>query len=204
MNETYLKIACSGVVAGTLIACAGAASTLAAAGSLLIKALIFPFGLLLICYGGFQLFTGNIYKIGRDNTLSIDDKVGLLTVNYIANWLGAFLVSLLVKIPMESTFLDKVSYGAGKLFFLGVACNILVCLGVKLFKTSPIATFIAVALFIACGFEHSIADMYYFACLPFTFPYLWGSFAVLAIVTLGNIVGGWLVIKIERIMEHDS
>ena len=198
---SYTRMICGGVVAGALIACAAAASTLAAASFPFLKALIFPFGLLLICYGKFELFTGNIYKIGRNDTFSTDDKLGLLTVNYIGNLLGAFLVSRLLKVPVEAMFLGKIALGAWQIFLLAIACNFLVCLGVKLFTKSPIATYLAVALFVACGFEHSIADMYYFFCLPFSPLYAIGAISVLVVVTTGNIIGGWLVVKLERILE---
>lgn len=201
MNYNYKRMVCGGVVAGALIACAGAASTLAAASFPFLKALIFPFGLLLICYGKFELFTGNIYKIGGNNTFSEDNKFGLLTTNYISNFIGAFLVSQLIKVPAEAMLFDKIGAGVWRIFLLAIACNFLVCLGVKLFKTSPLATYLCVALFVACGFEHSIADMYYFCCLPFDPLYVIGAFSVLMIVTCGNIIGGWLVIKLERILE---
>lgn len=204
MRYSYKRTMCGGVVAGALIACAGAASTLAAANLPILKALIFPFGLLLICYGKFELFTGNVYKIGRNTTLTQENKFYLLAVNYIANLLGTFLISTLIKIPTEAMFLDKVALGPWKIFLLAVACNFLVCLGIKLFKVSPVATYITVVLFVACGFEHSVADMYYFFCLPFSWINVFGATSVLVVITLGNIIGGWLIIRLERILEHEQ
>jgi len=192
------------MVAGFLIGCAAAASTLAAASLPFLKPLIFPFALLLICYGRFHLFTGNLYKIGRDESLSAITKYNLLALNYISNLLGTFLTSLLIKVPTEAMMFDKAALGARKIFFLGIGCNILVCLGVKLFKVSPFATYCCTALFVACGFEHSIADMYYALCLPFSWSYLLGFGSVVVVVTAGNIIGAFIVILIERIMEHDS
>lgn len=205
MKPNYLQIACGGVVAGFLIGCAGAASIRAAASLPFLKALIFPFALLLICYGGFHLFTGNLYKIGRDESLPSKLKFNLLVVNYVSNLLGTFLVSTLIKIPKaEQLVLDKVDLGVWKIFFLAIACNFLVCLGVKLFKVSPLATYLCTALFVACGFEHSIADMYYFFCIPFSWEYLLGCSAIIIVITAGNVMGARLLILTERIMEHDS
>ncbi len=205
MNDTYLKVACGGVVAGFLIGCAGAASTLAAASYPFLKALIFPFALLLICYGGFHLFTGNLYKIGRNESLSSQLKLNLLALNFVSNLLGTFLVSLLIKIPnAEQMMLDKIALGPFKIFLLAIACNFLVCLGVKLFKISPVATYLCIALFVACGFEHSIADMYYLACVPFSWLDFFGCTAIILVVTTGNIIGAYLLILTERIMEHES
>lgn len=196
---SYSKMFAGAVIAGCLIACAGAASTLAAANFPFLKAFIFPIGLLLICYGKFQLFTGNVYKIGRDSTLDEDDKLGLLTVNYIGNLVGAFLVSRVVRVPFEAAFLAKFALGPWPLLLLAIACNMLVCYGVKRFQNNPLITYMCVFLFVACGFEHSIADMYYFFCLP---PYYWfGGLLMLVIITVGNIIGGWLVIKLERMLE---
>ena len=205
-TPNYKKIICGGVVAGFLIGCSAAASDLAAASLPFLKPLIFPFALLLICYGGFHLFTGNLYKIGRDESIPSELKFNLLALNYISNLLGTFLASLLVKVPAKTILLDKISRGPLKGFLLAIACNFLVCLGVKLFKTSPIATYLCVALFVACGFEHSIADMYYSFNLPTPaeWLYVWGVFSILTVVTAGNIVGAKLVIIMERIMEHDT
>ena len=201
MKEQYIKMACGGVVAGAIIACAGVASNLAAASFPILKALIFPFGLLLICYGKFQLFTGNVYKIGRDETFSPELKIILLTINYIANFIGAFLIALFVKIPFESAFFTKLDTGPFVGLGLAIGCNFLVCLGVKLFKVSPVATYIAVALFVACGFEHSVANMYYFLCVPWSgYNFALGTIMMI-VYTIGNIIGGWLVIKLERILE---
>lgn len=201
MKTKYLQIACGGLVAGVIIACAGVASNLAAASFPILKALIFPFGLLLICYGKFQLFTGNIYKIGKDDSLPAQLKIFLLGLNYISNFLGTFLVALFIKIPFEDAFLAKVDMGPLKGLGLAIGCNFLVCLGVKLFKVSPLATYISVALFVACGFEHSIADMYYFLCVPWSgYNFAMGA-AMMIVITIGNIIGGWLVIKMERILE---
>lgn len=201
---TNKQIFCGGVVAGAIIACAGAFSTMAAASFPFMKALIFPFGLLLICYGRFALFTGNIYKIGRDKSLVLDDKFSLLIINYIANLIGTFLVSLFVTIPYSDTFYAKWQSSPFKVCLLAIACNFLVCLGVKLFKVSPVATYIAVALFVACGFEHSIADMYYFFCVPWSVSNLIIGTMMLAVITGGNIIGGLLVIKLEQIMEGEN
>jgi formate transporter len=102
----------------------------------------------------------------------------------------------------------KVHYGRLQAFSLGILCNILVCLGVWLAwagkrAVDKIAGIIfPVTAFVACGFEHSVANMFY---LPFAYVlkelgYQVGGIADLTIsnmlfhnfipVTLGNVVGG--------------
>ena len=96
----------------------------------------------------------------------------------------------------------KISLGFGQAFILGLLCNLLVCLAVWLAvsaQTVPgkvLAIIFPIATFVICGFEHSIANMYY---LPAGFfasgDYNWlGLLKNLVPVTLGNIVGGGVFI----------
>lgn len=82
------------------------------------------------------------------------------------------------------------------LFVLGILCNIFVVFGVEQYRSNPhelgkyMGLIFAVMVFILAGFEHSIADIFYFAMAG-----VWSLDAVLRIlvIVLGNAVGGVLV-----------
>ena len=82
------------------------------------------------------------------------------------------------------------------MFILAIFCNLLIYIAVDGFKNNPhiagkyIGLFLGVVGFIYCGFEHSIADMFYFSVAN-----LWSAESLLYIlvVTAGNIVGGLLI-----------
>ncbi|MCM1441307.1 MAG: formate/nitrite transporter family protein, partial [Roseburia sp.] len=82
------------------------------------------------------------------------------------------------------------------LFILGVLCNILIFIAVDGFKNNPhelgkyLSLFFGVTVFILCGFEHCVADMFYFTAAG-----AWSADALvrLLVITLGNAVGGVLL-----------
>jgi formate/nitrite transporter FocA (FNT family) len=87
---------------------------------------------------------------------------------------------------------------AESLFFLGVFCGILMFIAVDGYaKTkNPIILFLGVAAFILCGFEHCIADMFYFSVAG-----MWSTEAlrVILTITVGNAVGGMLITLIKKL-----
>ena len=99
---------------------------------------------------------------------------------------------------------SKAALGAGDAFLRGVLCNFLVCLAVWMAAASKraegkvIALFFPILLFVLCGYEHCIANLYYlpagaFAAAEYgmeTTLTLAGCLENLAAVTLGNLVGG--------------
>ncbi len=105
-----------------------------------------------------------------------------------------------------TTSIAKASAPAMHLFFRGVLCNILVCVAVLCsFRTSDesaklIMIFLCLFTFITSGFEHSIANMTIFGIVLFSKAIagatLGGAIYNLAIVTLGNMVGGAIVMGI--------
>ena len=137
--------------------------------------------------------------------------------SYIGNLLGSLLVAaffvgsgLVDKGPVmeffATTSIAKASAPAIHLFFRGVLCNILVCVAVLCsFRTSDdsaklIMIFLCLFTFITSGFEHSIANMTIFGVVLFSKAIagatLGGAIYNLAIVTLGNMVGGAIVMGI--------
>ena len=88
-----------------------------------------------------------------------------------------------------------------KLFFLGVLCNILIYIGVEGYRSNPhelgkyLSLFFGVMIFILCGAEHCVADMFFFWAAG-----AWSGRAVLCIlvITAGNFCGGLLFPLLRR------
>lgn len=224
------------ILAGALIALAGAATNTAAhtaqaAGTIrLICGLLFPFGLAVVILTGAELFTGNclIVVTLADRQAHAGAMLGNWAVVYLGNFLGAAAVAAgcafsgqldysaggLALFTMKLAA-GKCALGFGGAVALGVLCNVLVCLGVLCAMTAKDVTgkilgaFLPVALFVLCGFEHSVANMFYvpaglFARSVPAYARLaleagvdlsalsWGNFLLhnLLPVTLGNILGG--------------
>ena len=175
---------------------------------------VFPVGLMLVVIAGAELFTGNTACTIPAVMSGKATWGGLLrnwVLAYVGNFVGslfvafflAYLTNLCAKDPylsaVQAIASGKVSQGFVPLFFKGVGCNWLVCLAVWLAVASDdIAGKIwgiwwPIMAFVALGFEHSIANMFF---IPLGIFYgaqvSWGQFFVnnLIPVTLGNIVGG--------------
>ena len=224
------------VLAGVFIGVGGIASTTAAvsvaAPSLgkLVGAVVFPGGLTMVLLAGSELFTGNclltIPLLERKITWG-----GMLkswVVIYLGNLLGGLLLAALVvlghtpdlfgrelAVSILSAAAAKCSLGFGDAFVRGILCNFLVCIAVWIsFAAKDVVgkvagLFFPIMMFVLCGFEHSVANMYYigaglFAKLVPAYAEAaaaagvdLGSLTVgrffagnLLPVTLGNIVGG--------------
>jgi formate/nitrite transporter len=190
--------------------------------SKLIGGAVFSVGLMLVVIAGAKLFTGNnlILLSVLDRQVRIRALLRNWTIVYIANFAGALLLVLL----MYWSGLWKAGGGAVGLAALKVAdakvnltfleafsrailCNWLVCLAVWMAVSARdvvgkiFAIFFPIMAFVASGFEHSIANMYF---IPIGLAMKWQGLAEasanltiggmfvknLIPVTLGNIVGG--------------
>jgi formate/nitrite transporter len=184
----------------------------------------FSLGLILVVVAGAELFTGNNLLVMATVTGRIPAYRFLqnMVVIYCANFVGAVglagLVALSGQWQMGSSAVGKTAVAIaaakcalpfGEAFFKGVLCNILVCLAVWLAMAGRtvtdkvLAIVFPVAAFVACGFEHSVANMYFIplgiflrdhaaALSPTNLDALnWPGLARnLLPVTLGNLVGG--------------
>lgn len=172
--------------------------------------LAFSLGLVLVIVGGAELFTGNALIV----MAWVDGLVSgaSLVRNWVWVYLGNFIGALVIVALMAGTGLfdgafgqltakiaqNKFALSPVEAFFRAILCNILVCLAVWLsFAARSVtgkvfAIIWPVTAFVALGFEHSIANMYF---LPAgILAGAAGGFGDIAqnllIVTLGNIVGG--------------
>ena len=149
----------------------------------LIGGICFSIGLLLVVVCGAELFTGNILiaMAWADGSIRFTELLRNWAVVCLANFIGAAGFALLVFLSghwelnggaVGATYLKIAAAKAGlpfwQAFFLGVLCNNLVCLAIwmSFAGRTVVDKFIGVVLpisaFVAAGFEHSIANMYFF------------------------------------------
>ncbi len=180
----------------------------------LVDGLVFSVGLCMVTMAGAELFTGNnfVMAVGAlTKTISWGKAAGLWGICWLGNLAGSLLLALLFTmtgIPsggdigsfFATTAAGKMTAGAPALFSKAILCNICVCVaiwcGTKLkSEGAKIAMNICcVVTFVACGFEHSVANMTFFA-IGLLNPNgiemsLAGSLYNLVIVTIGNMIGG--------------
>jgi formate/nitrite transporter len=194
----------------------------------LLKGLIFTVGLILVVVAGAELFTGNnlILMAVLSKKVKLSGMLRNWGVVYLGNFIGSLIMALLVALSQQYTMgsgaigqtMFKIAETKSGLAFvpavsLGILCNILVCLAVWMAfsartTTGKIAAIIPpITAFVAAGFEHSVANMYFIPValfvksfdpsfvekLGFDIPHVtWGNFLLnnLIPVTIGNIVGG--------------
>jgi formate transporter len=186
--------------------------------------LAFTLGLVLVLVGGAELFTGNnlIVMAWASGKVSARTMLRNWTIVYLGNFVGALGLIVLVfyshhldmndgRIGMSvlSTAAGKIRPDMLTLFCKGILCNVLVCAAVWLAYAGRsvtdkiLAVMLPVSAFIAAGFEHCVANMYFlplawllvqtghtpsnFDASLITLP---GILHNLVPVTLGNIVGG--------------
>ncbi len=188
---------------------------------------VFSVGLMLVVIAGAELFTGNNLMV--TSTLAREIGFGTMVnrwvVVYITNFIGSIILALLfffsglwktgggalgaaaVKIAY-----NKVGLGFGEAMVRAIGCNWLVCLAVWMALASRqtvgkiFAIFFPIMAFVAIGFEHCVANMYFIPAGIFLHTWAgipgpegvnpnilgWGSFFVrnLIPVTIGNLIGG--------------
>ncbi|MFN8463871.1 MAG: formate/nitrite transporter family protein, partial [Anaerolineales bacterium] len=197
--------------------------------------LVFCLGLVLVVVGGAELFTGNnlivmAWASGKVTSRALLRNWALV---YLGNFAGSFATAILMFFTRQYTFganavgitalktaIGKVEYGFLQAVALGILCNALVCMAIWLTFSARstwdriAAVIFPISAFVAAGFEHSVANMYFipYAILIKDFdpefvskiggevPRLdaltWESFFIanLIPVTIGNIIGGSVLV----------
>lgn len=237
-DQGWLELLISAFLAGAYVAIAAKASTVVGHDiasylgyglARLMIGSVFSLGLLLVVICGANLFTGNTllvmaYLNGKTSLPKVLRNWGLV---FLGNFVGALTVvyiiyqtnlwqanQSLVGVSILQTAVSKVNLSFSEAFFRGIMCNWLVCLGIwAMTAAKEIAGKVAVCYFIimafvASGFEHVVANMYYIpiGLLLKGHPQLvelaglegaltsfniWNMFSQNIVpVLLGNIVGG--------------
>ncbi|MBE6625211.1 MAG: formate/nitrite transporter family protein [Ruminococcaceae bacterium] len=193
-------------LAGVFISIGGTVFiSLASGGNKLAGAILFAVALLSICILGLFLFTGKVGYIVEDHS---KNAILALLCGLGGNFIGATLFGVLLSyaLPSVHEFAITMCESKLKLNLLGVLllafmCGILMYTAVHIYKsTKSIAGIVfCVPVFILCAFEHSIADMFYFAVArAFTFEYL----LFIVIVIVGNALGGMLIPFVQKFVKQ--
>lgn len=191
------------ILAGMFVSVGGAAFL--SVDSKPLGAVFFIIGLFAICTMGLNLYTGKVCYIFDNKPSYLLD----LAVIWVGNLIGTFLTASLFRMTRISGISErsaemcqiKLDDSLMSIFILAVFCNILIYLAVDGFKNNPhelgkyLSLFFGVVVFIMCGFEHCIANMFYISVAG-----LWSGKAFLMILvnTLGNSVGGLLIPVLKK------
>jgi formate transporter len=230
------------IMAGAFIALGAVFATTTAAGTpptwpfgvaKLLTGFAFCLGLVLVAVGGAELFTGNTLIVMAWASGKVSTRAVLRNwmIVYAGNFVGSVGTALMVLLSRQYTAGGgavgetalKIASGKCHLGFvqalaLGILCNALVCLAVWLTYSARstvdkiAAILFPVTAFVAAGFEHSIANMYFVPYALFVKSYdpefaakcqgvdlsgiTWEAFAVgnLLPVTIGNVIGGAVLV----------
>ena len=158
-----------------------------------------------------NLFTGKICSYFEDPDLSVAD----LFLIYAGNFLGCIIFGYLMRISIQPQLVNsfrssleiRIANSPLNITLLGFFCNICIYAAVKGYSKlskeweKMLSIFLGVSVFILCGFEHCIADIFYV-----TLCNLWDWSGVLFIlyVTAGNILGGVVITLINKCINKPN
>lgn len=174
--------------------------------SKVLGALFFTVGLFTICTFGFGLYTGKVCYIFENDKKYLADIAIIWLGNLMGTWLTGWALSMtrIAGISEKAAELCQIKLDDSlvSIFILAIFCNLLIFIAVDGFKNNPhelgkyLALFFGVMVFILCGFEHCIANMFYFSMAG-----MWSgeAFGLILINTLGNAVGGWIIPLLRKV-----
>lgn len=210
MNMIYIKNLISAVLAGIMISFGGAVYlACSATDNAPLGAIMFSLGLTVILIQGFLLFTGKTAYLLENKPSYI---LYLLTA-WVGNILGCMLSGLLVGLAKpqlaetaQKICETKLNQAPWQTIILGALCGILVYIAVDYFRSDKdkkalpkyLLVFTCVPAFILCGFEHSVADMFYFAASSGYLLYTGKGIVYILLVSLGNLVGAVLFHTLKK------
>ena len=206
----YLKVLLFGIFAGLAIGLGSLAFTVVSAYlndamGLFLASALFSIGLILVCVLGLQLYTGKIGTVfdGETKRDVINNAINL-PIMLVGNTIGAFALGIVchfifMNVPEVASRIAVIAQGkmdSNIVFIQGILCGALVYIAVYCYKNFEnwamkiIGLIVSVTLFVYCGFQHCIANMFYFA-----FEFKWGIEILwnLLIVILTNSIGALLI-----------
>ena len=228
-----MKLMMLGILAGAFIGLGAMYSTLVAsdhalgfAVSRVLGGLVFSLGLLLVVVAGAELFTGNnlLAMAWAEGRITTGEVLRNWSIVCVSNFIGAASVALLVFCSGHTEMNHgevaaqyiriasaKCSMSFVPAFFSGIMCNILVCLAVwmsfagRSVADKAVAIVFPISAFVAAGFEHSVANMYFIpmglllkgSAIAGSEAISWmGLYRNLLPVILGNLVGGSVLVAL--------
>lgn len=194
------------IMAGAFIAMGGV--VFLSLNNKIVGAFMFSLGLFAGCTLKYNLFTG---KVGYLFNNDVKTYLPWCLMVWVGNLVGSIIVAELVRLTRvapgiieKSTKLVQVKADDSliSLFVLGIFCNIMVVHAVDQYLNNPhevgkyLGIVMSIMVFILCGFEHCIADMFYIQMAR-----MWNSQTIIAliVITLGNILGGILIPTMRNI-----
>lgn len=208
-----LQKTADGVLAGILISLGGAVYLACydpdTPYSKYIGAFLFPLALLCICWRGYALYTGKIGLIYEKHT---KEDVSVLLLSLLGNLIGTVAFGYLIAFTLphlKETALTLCSEEGGKLgqgygfgLLRAVLCGLLVYLSIDVWRNNhtPLGILLCIPAFILSGYEHSIADMFYFACSGIA---SWEAFLYLMLIVLGNSIGALIIPTLKLIRPRN-
>lgn len=231
-NYSTAKTFVLAIMAGAFIALGGLGSAIVsygqpAATARMMSGAVFPVGLLLVLCAGGELFTGNSLLLIPllEKRIVLKDVIRNWIAVYFGNLVGALLVSVMVVysntldiVPglssgIVTTASAKISLSFHAGLIKGILCNFLVTLavwvafGAQEMAGKILALYLPIFLFVICGFEHCIANMFFIPTGILSSMYYgntafdyrpWLDFVVrnLIPVTIGNLIGGGVFVGI--------
>ncbi|OXZ36252.1 formate/nitrite transporter family protein [Finegoldia magna] len=194
------------IMAGAFIAMGGV--VFLSLNNKIVGAFMFSLGLFAVCTLKYNLFTG---KVGYLFCNDVKTYLPWCLMVWVGNLVGSIIVAELVRLTRvapgiieKSTKLVQVKADDSliSLFVLGIFCNIMVVHAVDQYLNNPhevgkyLGIIMSIMVFILCGFEHCIADMFYIQMAR-----MWNSQTIIAliVITLGNVLGGILIPTMRNI-----
>lgn len=197
--KDYLKTFIGAISAGIAIAIGGLAFLITSA------PWVFTIGLLMVCYLGLSLFTGKISYIS-----SFKEFPKLMLI-WVGNIIGAFILGIIAyhirpDIIERARELTAAKLNEGWLLLpKAILCNVMIFAAVHGWKNLPtpldgVAVIFATAIFVICGFEHCIANVFYFSASgQFSVPMI----QYIIVNTLFNMLGGILAYRVTKYIQGD-
>lgn len=162
--------------------------------SYIIGTVLFTIGLFTVIYKKYELFTGQLF-VERDffklMFILFGNTVGTMSMALLIRFTKIYTPEFANKVNLIVE--SKVNDNPVSLVFLSICCGMLMYLAITNYQKSKksLSVILPIMAFIICGFEHSVANMYYFGFGGFNLD-------TVIIVVLGNYIGGNLLSLIDN------
>lgn len=219
---SFIKTLLKGFLAGIAISFGGwlCLKTNIVSENNVLGSFLFAFGLILICNFDFYLYTGKVCYLFDKKEEKYSKRIIDLLIILGGNLLGTLFFSSLLRFVLQdndtnnllmtnliSSVTGKINYSWYQMIGLSFFCGALVYIAVEGFKKIDnmfgkyVVLFLAIGGFIISGFEHSIANMFYY--------FLSGNYGINALLSLllcviGNSLGGLFIPLINKIINYNK
>ena len=196
--KKYVNYLIRGIFAGIMIGIGG--TIYLSLDNKIIGSFLFSIGLLMICMYNMNLYTGKIgYVVVNKKSYLIE-----LLLTLIGNFIGTYMLALGMLNSRFSAISDKakticdmkLNDNLISILILSTLCGILMYIAVNNYKKHStsigkyMGIFMCVMVFILSGFEHSVANMYYFSVANML---SWNTLLYILIMVIGNSLGAILI-----------